>query len=209
MSTESQLREEIAEHGRGLYDRAHAQGTSGNISARLEDGILVTPTNSCLGMIDPADVSKVDWQGRHIAGQKPSKEAFLHLLMYQQRPQDNAVIHLHATYSTAVSCCDGLDEADVLPPLTPYYVMKVGKLPLVPYFAPGDRELAEAVAASAKEHHAVLLANHGPVVSGPNLNVARHAFEELEETAKLFLLLQNLKTRPLTTDQVADLKRRK
>ena len=203
---EAQLREQIALFGESLFARGYGCGSSGNISVRLDDGFLVTPTNSCLGRLDPARIAKVDGQGRHVDGDKPSKEAFLHLAMYEERPDDRAVVHLHATHSVAVSCLDGLDPADVLPPITAYYVMRVGRLPLVPYFRPGDKALAEAVRTYAKSHHAVLLANHGPVVAAKALDAAVYSAEELEETAKLYLMLKSERLRCLTRAQVAELR---
>lgn len=205
MSAENRLREQIALHGKSLFDRGYGCGSSGNISVRLEDGLLVTPTNSCMGRLDPARISKLDWHGNLLSGDKPSKEAFLHLAMYQERPDEGAVVHLHSTHSVAVSCLADVDPANVLPPITAYYVMRVGKLPLLPYFRPGDGALAEAVRAKAREHRAMLLANHGPVVAAKELDAAVYAAEELEETAKLFLLLRGERTRYLTTEQVADL----
>ena len=161
--SERELRERIAMHGKSLFDRGYTCGSSGNISVRLPDGILVTPTNSCLGRIDPDRIAKLRWSGDHVAGDAPSKEAFLHLAMYRSREKETAIVHLHSTSSVAVSSLEGIDERDVLPPITAYYVMRVGRLPLIPYFPPGDETLAEAVAKAAAEAHAMLLANHGPV----------------------------------------------
>ncbi|HLW28032.1 MAG TPA: 3-oxo-tetronate 4-phosphate decarboxylase [Kiloniellales bacterium] len=206
MTTENSLRERIALHGRSLFERGYGCGSSGNISVRLEDGILVTPTNSSMGRLDPARISKLDWEGGLVSGDKPSKEAFLHLAMYQERPEEKAVVHLHSTHSVAVSCLAEIDPEDVLPPITAYYVMRVGKLPLLPYYRPGDMALAEAVRAAARQHRAMLLANHGPVVAGKDLEAAVYAAEELEETARLFLLLRGERTRFLTQEQIADLK---
>ena len=203
--SESALREAIALHGESLFNRGYGCGSSGNISVRLDDGLLVTPTNSCIGRLDPARVAKLDAEGRHLSGDKPSKEAFLHLAVYQERPEAKSVVHLHSTHSVAVSCIEGLDPNDLLPPITAYYVMRVGKLPLVPYFRPGDMALAEAVRAVAREHRAMMLANHGPVVAGKALDAAVYSAEELEETAKLFLLLRNEKVRLLTEAQLAEL----
>lgn len=168
----------------------------------------MTPTNVSMGDLDPARLSKMDLKGRLISGDQPTKESFLHRVMYDERPKSGAVIHLHSTHSVAVSCLADVDPADVLPPITAYYIMRVGKLPLVPYFPPGDLGLAEAVRPLASRHHAVLLANHGPVVAGDTLSAASGAIEELEETAKLFLMLKAHKTRLLTPDQVAELERR-
>ncbi len=206
--SERELRERIAQQGQSIFDRSLTAGTSGNISVRLPDGILVTPTNSCLGRLDPDRISKLNRDGDLISGDKPSKEAFLHLSMYRSRPNEQSIVHLHSTYSVAVSCLAGIDPADVLPPITAYYVMRVGKLPLVPYFAPGDEKLAEAVEQASVASRSLLLSNHGPVVAGKDLDAAVGAVEELEETAKLFLMLQNQATRFLTPDQVAELKQR-
>jgi ribulose-5-phosphate 4-epimerase/fuculose-1-phosphate aldolase len=205
---ERDLRERIVVLARSLYDRGYGCGSSGNVSVRLPDGILITPTNSCLGRLDPDRIAKLSADGHHVSGDRPSKEAFLHLEMYRERPKDAAVVHLHSTYSVAVSCLADVDPADVLPPVTAYYVMRVGRLPLVPYFAPGDLALAAAVGRVAKDTHALLLANHGPVIAGADLETAVYAAEELEETAKLYLLLRGAPTRFLTTAQVADLRRR-
>ena len=206
--SETQSRDDIARLAKSIFDRGLTFGSSGNISVRLEDGWLMTPTGSTMGDIDPARISKLDVEGMHISGDAPTKEAFLHTSMYDVRPRAGAIVHLHSTHSVAVSCMHDVNPADVLPPLTAYYVMRVGTLPLVPYFAPGDINLAGAVREMASDHHAVLLANHGPVVAGANLVDAVCATEELEETARLFLALQNMRTRPLTPDQIADLKKR-
>lgn len=208
MSTESRLREQIAAFGKLIYDRSLTHGSTGNISVRLEDGWLLTPTNCCLGLLDPASIAKLSDDGRHLSGDKPSKEAFLHRGVYDMRPTAGAIVHLHSTHSVAVSCLEGIDARDVLPPLTAYYVMRVGKLPLIPYYPPGDERLAGAVREVAREHPAVLLANHGPVVAGPDLDSAVYATEELEETAKLFLLLHGRRTRPLTEAEVEELHER-
>jgi 3-dehydro-4-phosphotetronate decarboxylase len=202
---ESRLREHITLIGASLYNRGLAHGSAGNISVRLDDGFLLTPTNSCMGRLDPERISKVSSSGQHLSGDPPSKEAFLHLTMYQERPGDHAIVHLHSTYSVAVGCMKEIDPRDVLPPITAYYVMQIGRLPLVPYFRPGDRSLAEAVRSHARDHHALLLANHGPVVSGASLDSATYAMEELEQTARLFLLLRHDELRPLTDSQVTDL----
>ncbi len=205
---ETAHRDQIARLARSLFNRGLTFGATGNISVRLEDGWLMTPTGSSMGNIDPAQISRLDESGNHIGGDKPTKEAALHTTVYEHRPKARAIVHLHSTHSVAVSCLHDIDPANVLPPLTAYYVMRIGTLPLIPYFAPGDADLADAVGKMASEHHAVLLANHGPVVSGKSLEDAVYATEELEETAKLFLALQTLRTRPLTEAQVADLKRR-
>jgi 3-dehydro-4-phosphotetronate decarboxylase len=206
--SERELRERMADHGRSLFARGFGVGASGNLSVRLPDGILVTPTNTSLGRLDPERIAKVTWDGHAVSGDKPSKETFLHLAVYRERPADAAIVHLHSTYSVAVSCLADVDPADVLPPITAYYVMRVGTLPLVPYFPPGDVTLADAVAVQARRARSVLLANHGPVVAGADLDTAVASVEELEETAKLFLLLRHQPTRFLTAEQVTDLRRR-
>jgi ribulose-5-phosphate 4-epimerase/fuculose-1-phosphate aldolase len=206
MSTESKMRERIVSIGRSLYTRGLSPGSSGNISARLEEGWLLTPTNSSLGELDPACLSKLDWNGTLVSGAKPSKEYFLHLAMYQKRRQSGAIVHLHSSYAAAISCLDGLNPASCIPPITPYFVMRVGKLPLIPYFRPGDKSLANEIAKYAEKHAAVLLANHGPVVSGNDLDSAMHAIEELEETSKLMLLLHSQKIRTLDQSQIQELR---
>jgi ribulose-5-phosphate 4-epimerase/fuculose-1-phosphate aldolase len=203
--TESQLREQLVMFGQSLYQRGYAHGSSGNLSARLPDGLLVTPTNSCLGRLDPARIAKLDLEGRHVSGDAPSKEGFLHLAMYQERPSAQGIVHLHCTHCVALSCLDHERTDDLLPPITAYYVMRIRRLPLVPYYRPGDRALAEAVRGKARKHHAVLLANHGPVVAGKSLEDAVYNAEEMEETAKLFFLLQGQRTRLLDAAKIADL----
>jgi 3-dehydro-4-phosphotetronate decarboxylase len=205
--SENRLREDIATFGALLTGLGLAHGATGNISVRLDDGLLVTPTNSRLGRLEPARLARLDPDGRHIGGDPPSKEAFLHQCVYEMRPAAQAIVHLHSTHSVAISCLAGLNEDDVLPPLTAYYVMRVGKLPLVPYFPPGDTRLAAAVRQLAADHAAVLLANHGPVVAGRSLDAAVGAIEELEATAKLHLLLQGHSIRALDPEQVQELRK--
>ncbi len=206
--SERELRERIAMHGKSLFDRGLTAGSSGNISVRLPDGILVTPTNSCLGRMDADRISKLDWDGVLLEGDQPSKEAFLHMSVYRARPEEDAIVHLHSSYSVAVSCLSDIDEHNVLPPITAYYVMRVGMLPLIPYYAPGDDTLAQAVERVARTSRAVLLANHGPVVAGKSLDAAVYATEELEETAKLFLMLRGQTTRFLNEQQCQELRER-
>jgi 3-dehydro-4-phosphotetronate decarboxylase len=208
MSEEADQREKLVRMGLLLYTRQLAHGSAGNLSVKLGDGnILVTPTNSSLGSLDAERISKVSPDGELISGDKPSKEYFFHLAVFEERPAAQAVVHLHSTYSVAVSCLCHQETDDVIPPLTAYYVMRVGSLPLVPYFRPGDRALADAVKARAREHRSMLLANHGPIVSGASLEEAVYAYEELEETAKLHFILGDRPTSPLSPEQVADLNR--
>lgn len=200
---EVRLREALAERGRSLYERGYAHGSSGNLSVRTGDGFLVTPTGCSLGRLDPARIAKLAPDGQPESGDPPSKEAFLHLAVYAQRPMSTAIVHLHCTCAVAVACLVHDDPADVLPPLTAYHVMRVGTLPLVPYFPPGDRALADTVGKLAARHRAVLLANHGPVVAGASLDDAVDSAEELEQTARLFLLVRDRATSPLSAEQVA------
>jgi ribulose-5-phosphate 4-epimerase/fuculose-1-phosphate aldolase len=200
------LRREIVEVGRSLFARGLSPGTSGNVSARVDGGFLLTPTNASLGTLDPERLSLLDGDGRHVGGDRPTKEVWLHLAMYAERPDAQAIVHLHSTHAVAVACLADADPADVLPPLTPYYVMRVGRLPLVPYGRPGDDSLAGAVRELARDHHALLLANHGPIAAGASLAAAAAAVEEIEETAKLVLLTHGLETRQLTAAQLAELR---
>jgi ribulose-5-phosphate 4-epimerase/fuculose-1-phosphate aldolase len=202
------LRDALCELGRSLFARGLTHGSTGNLSVRTGDGFLLTPTGSSLGALDPARLARLDGNGVHQSGDPPTKEASLHLAMYRERPHDRAIVHLHSTHSVAVSVLADVDPANALPPLTAYYAMRVGTLPLLPYFAPGDAALAHAVGKAAGRHHALLLANHGPVVSGVTLAAAADAIEELEATAKLWLLVRHERVRPLTPEQQADITRR-
>ncbi len=207
--TEDALRDRIVAVARSLFERGLTHGSTGNVSARLADGRwLVTPTGSSFGTLEPDRISLLDEAGALLAGDPPSKEATLHRAMYRERPRAGAVVHLHSTHSVAVSVLADVDPRDVLPPLTAYYVMRVGTLPLVPYFPPGDPALADAVAGHAGRHHAVLLANHGPVVAGRTLEAASDAVEELEATARLFMTLNGRACRCLGCDEVEALRRR-
>jgi len=200
---------DITSLGRSLFDRRLTFGRTGNISVREGDRALLTPTGASLGALDPDQLSVIDaLTGDHVGGPKPSKEAFLHAAVYRARPAAGAVVHTHSTYSVAVSVLADVDAEDVLPPLTAYYVMRVGRLPLLPYHAPGDDALGPAAEHAARGNHAFLLSNHGPVVAGGDLATAADALEELEETARLHLLLDGRATRPLTAEQADDLHRR-
>ena len=204
--TEAEIRDLLVELGRSLFARGFSVGSAGNISVRLEDGYLITPTNSCLGRLDPARISKLDAEYRHVSGDKPSKEVFMHRAFLATRPDAGAVVHLHSTHATAIACLAAPGEAAPIPPLTPYFVMRVGRaLPVIRYYRPGDAAMEPAIAAAAKEARAVLLANHGPVVSGRTLDDAVYAAEELEEAAKLALLLRDRPARTLTPAEVDDL----
>lgn len=207
--SEAAAREDLALLAKSLFDRGYSVGTAGNISVRLADGYLMTPTNSCLGRLDPGRISKLapDWS--HVAGDKPSKEVFLHRAVLMARPEAGAVVHLHSTHATAISCIAPEGGDAEIPPLTPYFVMRIGRrLPCVAYHRPGDPAMEPAVHAAALAAKALLLANHGPVVSGATLAEAVHASEELEEAARLALLLRDVVgVRRLTPAQVDDLLR--
>jgi ribulose-5-phosphate 4-epimerase/fuculose-1-phosphate aldolase len=204
---EAAQRESLAMLAKSLFERGYSVGTAGNISVRLADGYLMTPTNSCLGRLDPARISKLapDWS--HLSGDKPSKEVFLHRAVLDARPEAGAVVHLHSTHATAVSCLAPEGGEAEIPPLTPYFVMRIGRrLPCVPYYRPGDAAMEPAVHAAALQARALLLANHGPVVSGATLADAVFAAEELEEAARLALLLRGVPgLRALSPTQVDDL----
>ncbi|MET3794547.1 3-oxo-tetronate 4-phosphate decarboxylase [Aquamicrobium terrae] len=206
MNAESRLRENLARFAKSLFDRGFSVGSAGNISAALDDGFLMTPTNSCLGFLDPARISKLDAGWRHVSGDRPSKEAFLHRAFFETRPQTGAVVHLHSTFATALSCMADVDPENCIPAMTPYVVMRVGQVKLLSYFRPGDECAGDLVRGLGGKHAAVLLANHGPVVSGRDLPSAVFAAEELEESAKLAVILRNERVRYLTPTEVEDLK---
>ena len=204
--TEAKTRELLVELAASLFARGFSVGSAGNISVRLDDGFLITPTNSSLGRLDPARLSRLDTEFRHIGGDRPSKEVFMHRAMYTARGDAAAVVHLHSSHATAVACLPDVDTANPIPPLTPYFVMRIGRrMPVVPYYRPGDPAMEPAICDSARDARAVLLANHGPVVSGRTLTDAVYAAEELEEAAKLFLMLRHASSRLLTPRQVDDL----
>lgn len=204
---EAALREELAALARSLFERGYSVGTAGNICVRLADGYLITPTNACLGRLDPARISRLGADWSHLAGDRPSKEVFLHRAVLQARPEAGAVVHLHSTHATAISCLAPEGGEAEVPPLTPYFVMRIGRhLPCVPYYRPGDPAMEGAVHAAARRAKALLLANHGPVVSGATLAEAVHAAEELEEACRLALLLRGVPgVRVLSPARIEDL----
>jgi ribulose-5-phosphate 4-epimerase/fuculose-1-phosphate aldolase len=207
--TELEARQALVEYGRSLFVRGYSCGTSGNLSVRLPDGdgYLMSPTNVSLGRLVAGTISRLDAAGRPVGGAPPTKEAWLHLAMYAARPADHAVVHLHSTYAAALSCRSDRPADDVLPALTPYVVMRVGRVARLPYSRPGDTAPAQAIERLAARHRAVLLANHGPVVAGRDLDTAVAAAEELEETARLFFALEGRPHQVLTAEQVAELER--
>lgn len=205
MSMEPKLREDIARLAKSLFDRGYTAGSSGNLSALCGDDLLITPTNSCLGFLDPARISKIARDGRHLSGDPPSKEVFLHQAFYETLKNTGAAVHLHSTYATLLSCLAETNPHDAIPPLTPYAIMRLGHVPLLPYVAPGDPAMGAMIRALEGRHTAVLLANHGPVVAGKDLASAVYAAEELEETAKLAVIAQGRPVNMLSTTAIAEL----
>ena len=204
-STETALREEIARVGQSLYARGYTVGTAGNISARLPDGWLITPTDACLGTLDPARIAKVLTTGEWVGGDKPSKTLALHRGIYDRNADAHAVVHTHSTHLVALTLVGVWNEADVLPPITPYYVMKVGHVPLITYRRPGHPDVASQIAALANDVRAVLLDRLGPVVWHGSVSNAAYALEELEETARLWLMTEP-KPAPLSDAQIDELR---
>jgi len=205
-AAESRLREEICRIGAALFNRGYTVGSSGNISARLPDGWLITPTDACLGMLDPAQLAKVGADGQQVSGARASKTLALHRGIYANNAEANAVVHTHSTSLVALTMAGVWKPGDVVPPITPYYVMKVGHVPLIPYRRPGDPEVAQQVAALASHVRGVLLERLGPVVWHDSVSNAAFALEELEETAKLWLLMQR-QVAPLPDDAIDELRR--
>lgn len=207
-SSESDLREQICFWGKSLFDRGLTAGSSGNLSARLDDGFLVTPTGSCLGTLEPAALTKLDQRGRLLSGSAPTKEAPMHLAAYRARPTAGGVVHLHSTYATALSCLTDVDREDALTPVTPYPSMLFGSVAIVSYFPPGSEELGAAAGEAMRTHSAILLANHGSIVAAATFRSAVFAAEELEEAARLSLVLRAHEHRVLDAAALAHLRRR-
>ena len=200
---ETALRDQICLLAKSLFDRGLTHGSTGNISARTEDGgLLVSPTGTSFGRLDPERLSRFDAAGQHVAGDKPTKEMPLHSAFYETRSSAKAVVHLHACHSVAWSMMPEADEDNFLPPLTPYAIMKLGRVKLLPFFLPGDPAMGDAVRGLAGKHSAVMLANHGPVVAGKTVEAACNAIEELEATARLAMLLRGFDARHLSDGQV-------
>lgn len=207
MSVEARLREAICATAASMHARGLTHGSTGNISARLPDGgLLVTPTGSSFGTLDPARLTRFDPEGRLVSGDPPTKEMPLHTAFYDTRAKAGAVVHLHGTHSVALSILPDTDPHDVLPPLTAYAVMRLGRVRMLPYFRPGDPAMGEAVRALGGGHAAVLLAHHGPVTAGVTLAAAAEAMEELEATARLVLLTRGMAPRRLSPAQIDDIR---
>jgi ribulose-5-phosphate 4-epimerase/fuculose-1-phosphate aldolase len=208
MSFGDAARAELVELSAALYDRGLTPGRTGNLSIRVGDEILITPTNVCLGRLNPERLSVTSVDGTHLTGDRPSKELVLHQTLYRHHPECTAVAHLHSTYAVAVSCLPDLDPSDALPTITPYFAMRVGRLPLVEYAHPGSDHLADAVARAAARSRCVLLRNHGSLAAAPTLESAVDAVEEIEETARLFLMLDGRSPEYLGEDAASELRRR-
>ncbi|HRE22074.1 MAG TPA: aldolase [Rhabdaerophilum sp.] len=205
MRDEARLREALVEAGRHFHARGLAIGTAGNLSIRLDDGYLVTPTNASLGRLDAARLARLDADFQHLSGDSPTKEVSMHRAFYETRPRTEAVVHLHSTHAAALSFCRDLPSLDPIPVFSPYYLMRVGHLPVLPYFRPGSEAIGTAIRALQGRYRAVLLANHGPVNTGASLQEAITSAEELEETARIFLMLGKERLRLLDNDEIADL----
>lgn len=205
MTTENRLREQICLLAKSMFDRGLTGGSTGNISARTADGgLLVSPTGTSFGRLDPARLSRFDGEGKLISGDPPTKEMPLHTAFYDTRTSTGAVVHLHSCHSVALSMLPEANEDDFLPPLTPYAIMKLGRVKLLPFFLPGDPAMGEAVRGLAGKRCAVMLAHHGPVVAGKDVEAACNAVEELEDTARLAILTRGLNARHLSPEQVRD-----
>ncbi|MGO2509316.1 MAG: 3-oxo-tetronate 4-phosphate decarboxylase [Vibrio hibernica] len=206
---ETELRLQMVKLARSMFERGYATGGAGNLSLKLPNGhFLATPTGSSFGRLIANDLSVVDKEGNHISGKRPSKEVAFHLAIYEKDPNCNAIVHLHSTYLTALSCLENLDHSNAIKAFTPYYVMRVGELPVVEYFRPGSPRIAEELSKLAGKYRAFLLSNHGPIITGTDFLDAVDNAEELEETAKLAFLLHGKDIRYLTDEEVTDLKGR-
>ena len=197
------LREQICLLAKSMFDRGLTGGSTGNISARTDDGgLLVSPTGTSFGRLDPGRLSHFDASGTLIGGDQPTKEMPLHQAFYETRSSAGAVVHLHSCHSVALSMLPDADPDNFLPPLTPYGIMKLGRVKLLPFFLPGDPAMGDAVRGLAGKRSAVMLANHGPVVAGKDIEAACNAVEELEDTARLAMMLRGMNARGLSDDQV-------
>lgn len=206
MKTDNALRELICTLAKSMFDRGLTGGSTGNISARTSDGgLLVSPTGTSFGRLDPARLSHFDATGRLVDGDQPTKEMPLHAAFYETRSTAGAVVHLHSCHAVALSMMPDADADNFLPPLTPYAIMKLGKVQLLPFFRPGDPAMADAVRGLAGKRSAVMLANHGPVVAGKDVEAACNAIEELEDTARLAMMMRGVQASMLTPAQITDL----
>jgi 3-dehydro-4-phosphotetronate decarboxylase len=205
MLDELTAKKKIVLYAKSIFDRGLTSGASANMSVRIAEGWVITPTNTCFGFLNADELSVVDHDGNLLRGAKPSKEFLLHKVMYQARPEDTCIIHLHSTYATALSCLPCDDTSHSVPTYTPYLTMRLGAIAVVPYFSPGDKKLADAVASVAAHHPGVIMANHGPIVSAKSVEDAVYGMEELEESCKLALILKGLNANTLTMEQINEL----
>ena len=200
---DSELREQICLLAKSLFDRGLTGGSTGNISARTKDGgLLVSPTGTSFGRLDPARLSRFNADGVQVDGDAPTKEMPLHSAFYDTRSTAGAVVHLHSCHSVSLSMMPDVNEDNFLPPVTPYGIMKLGKVKLLPFFLPGDPAMGEAVRGLAGKRSAVMLANHGPVVAGKDIEAACNAVEELEDSARLAMMVRGVNARILTAQEV-------
>lgn len=205
MLSEEQAKEKIAFYAKSIFDRGLTSGASANMSVKIDKGWVITPTDTCFGLLDASSLSVVDRNGEHLSGQKPSKEFLLHKRMYEKRPQDTCIIHLHSTWATSLSCLPAEDESNVVPTYTPYLTMRLGAIAKIPYFSPGDEKLADAISEVAADHPGVIMANHGPIVSGETIEKTFYAMEELEESCKIAFILMDKDAVKLTREQIVEL----
>ena len=200
---DAKLREQMCLLAKSMFDRGLTGGSTGNISARTDDGgLLVSPTGTSFGRLDPGRLSRFDARGTFEGGDRPTKEMPLHQAFYDTRSTAGAVVHLHSVHSVALSMDREVDPDNFLPPLTPYGIMKLGRVKLLPFFLPGDPAMGEAVRGLAGKRSAVMLANHGPVVAGKDIEAACNAIEELEDTARLAILTRGTNPKMLSAAEV-------
>lgn len=205
MQSETAARDEMVLLARSLFERGLTAGSTGNLSVRIKDGFLMTPTNASFGFLEPSRLSKLDDSGTWVSGDKPTKEAFLHLAMYRAIPERQSVSHLHSTHCVCLSCLADIDPTNMITPYTPYLTMRVGRVALAPYYRPGDDALGPVIESLGKSHNGIVIANHGPVVAGKTLRDAVFAIEELEESARIQLLLHGRAANTLSDTQLAEL----
>ena len=208
MLSEKQAKEKIVFYAKSIFDRGLTSGASANMSVKIDNGWVITPTNTCFGFLDVDSLSVVDKDGELVSGAKPSKEFLLHKRMYDKRPQDTCIIHLHSTWATALSCLPAEDESNIVPTYTPYLTMRLGPIARIPYFSPGDEKLADAISEVAANHPGVIMANHGPIVSAETVEKTVYGMEELEESCKIAFILMEKEATKLSREQIDELFRR-
>lgn len=205
MLNEKQAKEKIVLYAKSIFNRGLTSGASANMSVKIDNGWVITPTNTCFGFLDVDSMSVIDKNGDLLHGEKPSKEFLLHMRMYEKRPQDTCIIHLHSTWATSFSCLPVADESNIVPTYTPYLTMRLGPIARIPYFSPGDKKLADAISEVAGRHAGVIMANHGPIVSAETVEKALYGMEELEESCKIALILMEKNAIELCPEQIKEL----